>query len=199
MTKRSALTLVELLVVLAVIGLLLALLFPAVQSVRERVRDATCKNNLHQLNLALSHFCEANKDLPRPVHPDVVGGWTIDILPFIEQGNLHDRVTVGGPVSGAGELLLVPPAILRCPARTTRDSIAAGTMWPGHYVMEAGKSRDSFMLFDAPIDVARPWASGPEVSIEQIRRSLGPHRGAFHYASGHQQGVNRMLPGYRAN
>ena len=85
MQRRTALTLIEILVVLFILGSLLGLLLPAVQSSREKAREAVCKNNLHQINLAIEHFVEARKRLPDPSTGGVVGGWTIDILPYLEQ------------------------------------------------------------------------------------------------------------------
>ena len=55
---------VELLVVIALIGVLLALLIPAVGAARESSRRTTCKNNLRQLGLGLQSFESANKKLP---------------------------------------------------------------------------------------------------------------------------------------
>jgi prepilin-type N-terminal cleavage/methylation domain-containing protein len=62
--NRRGLTLVELLAVIAIIGLLVALLLPAVQSARESARRSHCANNLRQLGLALQGYHEANNRLP---------------------------------------------------------------------------------------------------------------------------------------
>jgi prepilin-type processing-associated H-X9-DG protein len=93
-TSRLAFTLVELLVILAIIGILIALLLAAVQSVRGAAARVACQNNVKQLALALHHHHDTFRTLP-PGHRSLLTrdlrpytGWPLDLLPFIEQQNI---------------------------------------------------------------------------------------------------------------
>src|SRR4051812_20626313 len=96
---RAAFTLVEMLVVIAVIGLLVALLLPAVQSARESARRAQCSNNLRQIGIAMLNFHDSKQHFPAAYVSHAGGemgppseetgdagpGWTclFEILPYL--------------------------------------------------------------------------------------------------------------------
>ena len=96
--KRTAFTLLELLIVLSVIGILVGLLLPAVQAVREAGRRTQCANNLKQICLGLHSFESAFSHFPTTFDPipneEVRGSWSIHakILSMIEQGNALARI-----------------------------------------------------------------------------------------------------------
>jgi prepilin-type N-terminal cleavage/methylation domain-containing protein len=93
-TKASAFTLIELLVVIGIIGVLLALVLPAVQVVREAANRASCSNNLKQLGLASHHCHDLHGKLPPALgwYPGFTayGNGLFHLLPFIEQETLYE-------------------------------------------------------------------------------------------------------------
>ena len=87
-------TLVELLVVITIIGILIALLLPAVQAAREAARRMQCQNNLKQIGLAIMNYESGNQTLPPGGMASASGhgtSWWVRILPFAEGGNVADR------------------------------------------------------------------------------------------------------------
>ncbi|MCD4728775.1 MAG: DUF1559 domain-containing protein [Pirellulales bacterium] len=137
-----AFTLVELLVVITIIGILIALLLPAVQAAREAARQVQCRNHLKQISLACLTHEEVQGHLPsggwglwagdpdRGYGSQQPGGWLYNILPYIEQQALHD-LGVGGDRIARSLRAATPIAGLYCPSR--RAAIVypyvKGTRW----------------------------------------------------------------------
>lgn len=101
--RRAAFTLVELLAVIAIIGLLIALLLPAVQSARESGRRVVCANNIRQLGLAATAYHSSHGSFPAHRSPVVSGApktgvsWLSLILPQIEQQAIYDQLLPANP------------------------------------------------------------------------------------------------------
>ena len=87
---KSAFTLVELLVVITIIGILIALLLPAVQAAREAARRLQCSNNLKQLTLAMHNYHTTHGVFPPGCLSTNNLSWNCFILPQIEQQGLYD-------------------------------------------------------------------------------------------------------------
>ena len=93
--NRGGVTIIELLVVVAIIGLLVSLLLPAVQSAREAARRTQCANNLKQVGLALHQHHGARQEFPagiRAVGDNFLRGLHsgfAQLLPYLEQQTLH--------------------------------------------------------------------------------------------------------------
>ena len=137
---RRAFTLVEVLVVIAIIGLLIALLLPAVQGTRESARKAQCANNLKQIGLALLHHETAKKTFPSGYVSafDSSGtdtgpgwGWASYMLPQMEENaiykTIHFDLPIEDPMNGVRVANI--PSFL-CPSDDTPH------VWPA-------KSRDA--------------------------------------------------------
>jgi prepilin-type N-terminal cleavage/methylation domain-containing protein len=105
--RRRAFTLVELLAVIAIIGIRVALLLPAVQAAREASRRMSCTNNLKQLGVALHNYHDTFKSFV-PRKQGTTGtisnqgrlSGLVGLLPFIEQQPLYDAIKAGDPANG---------------------------------------------------------------------------------------------------
>jgi prepilin-type N-terminal cleavage/methylation domain-containing protein/prepilin-type processing-associated H-X9-DG protein len=135
--KRQGFTLVELLVVIAVIGVLVSLLLPAVQMAREAARRTQCANNLRQIGLAVHLYHDALGRFPSgyvgdPHHPsrdaatlDGPPGWAWGalLLPYLEANNLHDQLRFTLPAWAPENAVAVRTRlpVFLCPSASNSD------------------------------------------------------------------------------
>lgn len=128
-------TLIELLIVIAIIGLLVQLMLPAIQASRDRARKATCQNHLKQLAIATQLHLDAHKFLPSGGWSDAYvadphrgygreqpGGWLFSVLAFMEENSLRtaaeaDRLEEHPLGEGLAQLYQSAPPIFYCPSR----------------------------------------------------------------------------------
>ncbi len=89
-------TLVELLVVISIIGLLVALLLPAVQVARDAARQTVCRNNLKQIGLAFQSHHESHRTFPMGARPSSRPNWRYDLLPGLELLPIYEKLELNG-------------------------------------------------------------------------------------------------------
>lgn len=183
-------TLVELLVVITIIGLLIALLLPAVQNAREAGRRAQCMNNLKQLGLGALHHEQAHGHFPtggwgyywvgdpdRGFGPEQPGGWIYNLLPYIEQEAVHH---LGAGRSGSEKLLaaatmvMTPLSLVHCPSRRCPALYPSST--PRNSRPISGAAKTDYAINTGSDPYSFEW-SGPDALSDLSAIDAGTYTG----------------------
>jgi type II secretory pathway pseudopilin PulG len=164
-------------VVIAIIGILLGLMLPAVQSAREAASRVQCANNLRNLALACLNHESLYRQLPTggwgwfwsgdpdrgPDHRQP-GGWGFNVLPFIEQNNLY-QLGAGLPPAqkraAIAQRISTPLHLFNCPSRRLNQAWPNGylfTYWDSDPVSFLGRMDYAANCGDQPVD---QFFSGP--------------------------------------
>ncbi|MDG3008058.1 DUF1559 family PulG-like putative transporter [Paludisphaera mucosa] len=143
--RRVGFTLIEVLVVISIIGILLALLIPAVQAARDMARRASCLNNLKNIGVAIHNHASAQGTFPSGGHGGLDNSLLVQILPYAEQAALYNSInmTFGAPPSNNGTARIMPPGLYLCPSDASR-----AFSWSVNYAGNLGSPRS--------------WAASPE-------------------------------------
>ena len=168
--SRSAFTLTELLVSIAILGILVALLLPAVQVVREAARRTTCVNNLRQMGIGLqlyhgtwNRFPPGGIEFRSAMQPHGRQlAWSVFLLPFVEQQPLYDRLDTSkafdAPENAAGAATVLPLYI--CPSvpdgfrlQSGRGPCFYGGIF-GERITSPNNPPKGVMLFDRAVSMA---------------------------------------------
>ncbi len=146
--NSQAFTLIELLVVITIVGILIALLLPAVQATRETSRRLSCSNNLRQIGIGLQSYHDVHLSFPpggleyRWTWDAEAGGriptgaqlaWSALLLPFVEQQPLYDRIDFGEAFDSAGTRPRRRPLSRRISARVFPGSHLVDGRGPTDY------------------------------------------------------------------
>lgn len=182
-TARRGVSLVELLVCLAIIGLMISMLMPAIHAVRMSSQRTVCVSHKSQINLAMQMYCDANKAYPPAPRPPFPGGWTWEILPFMEEGAIKTTIVADQPITAAANATAAKarPPLYRCAfAPTWRPSDLSGVL-PSDFMAVVSESRPgsrkrndfSLSIVHAPEANTLPWPVAAEISWEEYGRARG--------------------------
>jgi hypothetical protein len=198
------LTLIEVLVIIAIVAILIALLFPAVRRVREPAARMQCQNNLKQLMLALHSYADTGRPatITSPGYPDAAIGkffppgclgpgstnpeerlsWMVALLPYLDQEPLSKQFDTAKGYAGNLPAAQTPIIVFLCPAANegaSRDSVT-------HYIALSGigpiaaeqpseAKGNGFMGYDRQTSLAMiKDGASNTIALMESRADLGP-------------------------
>jgi type II secretory pathway pseudopilin PulG len=188
--KSWPINLVTLLTVVAIVGVLVALMLPAVRRGREPARRTQCKNNLKQIALALHIYADIYGVLPPACTVDAYGNrlhsWRTLILPYLEQAPLYNSIDLSKPWDDPVNAKACNTAVLtyQCPSTgdlpknhtTYLASVASNGCFrlaePRRLSEITDGLSETLMVVEVPSEHSVPWMS-PNDADEQLLMSIG--------------------------
>ena len=170
---------------MAVAGIGVGMLLPAVQQVREAARRTTSLNNQRQLALALHNYHAANDSFPPAYTVDDDGNpllsWRVAILPYIDQQDLYDQFHHDEPWDSEHNIQLLDqmPLVLKNPstagqpgstdyvAPMSDDSVLVPGEGTGFEPITDGTA-NTILLMEVGASQQVPWTSPQDIEIETL-------------------------------
>ncbi len=193
---RQAFTLVELLVVIAVIGLLVALLIPAVQAARSAARRTACTNNLRQVGIGLLNFESAHGKFPegqtwvsRTPPDNVCYAWSVWLLSFVEEQATFDGFDFDKSFLEPSNLRVASAVIpvYLCPSTSRREKHRGrdDRLIPASHLIGSGLGCTDYLGIAGP---------DKDEKNPATREPYGPQRGVLIGTKGLPRGEVLRLP-----
>ena len=183
--KAFAFTWIDLLIVLVVIAVMVALLFPWESVPKEAGRRAVCMNNLSEIALAMINYHDKYDTFPPAYVADKEGkplySWRVLILPWMECRNLYDEFRLDEPWDSEANLKLLDrmPSFYRCPSNKNNmlgshtsyvRIVGPGTVTDGPTAVAAGEIADgtskTILVTETLEDV--PWTAPIDIPFEKL-------------------------------
>jgi prepilin-type N-terminal cleavage/methylation domain-containing protein len=201
----SGFTLVEILVVVAIIAILITLMLPAIQATRESARKSQCANNLKQIGLGMHAYLDNHKAFPpgytskvKADHDDAGPGWSwgARIMPFLEESPLHDQIDYNAALWGSESkaVRMTSVALFACPSDemferiinipSKSSTLIICQMAAGNYVASAGTIRPTCKLCRDAFDgvFGRNRAIKPKELQDGLSKTLAIGERASHWS-----------------
>ena len=200
-TPRLGFTLIEFLVVLMILAVLAALIFPSARVGRAPARRSQCKNNLKQIGLALHNYAETYGAFPPAYTVDANGqplhSWRTLILPFVDEKALYDQIDLSKPWDDPANAVAFQKSMstYRCPSALAGDNNTTylaitgelGALAPDHarpFSEFVDGLSNTLLVVEVPDANAVPWMA-PQDADEVLLLSFGKdtkrqHSGGMH-------------------
>ena len=190
---RRGFSLTELLVCVAIVTVAAALALPAVLAARTKARDAQCISRQRQIAHAVISYQQDQGGLPPPGEPGEIGGWSVELLPYLGDGVLGESAwdARGTPLPASPAVLRRRPPVLTCPARDDPPPPPGEErVDPAHYLLIPRRLPYEVGIYglstvtDVPVDSSVRWPEGggrPAFGAGWAGR--GPHGGRYQISS----------------
>ena len=200
-TRRSGFSLIELVVVIAIIGVLVAITLPAIQYTREKSRQVECKNRLKQLGLALQNHQSQFGSLPQDGENGY--GYGAFLLATLDQSPLYNRLnpltmTLPNPLQARPDLEDVILQAFRCPSDASEPRLQPSQFGRSNYIGTADLFATATRLTDVQDGESNTLAVGETITdqgwaLPGTGLCSSPPNGGGRFGSQHSGGAHFVL------